>query len=440
MSRTIQLIEQATCPHCWHRFAPHEALFVARHSDLLGDAVAGDAAFLRFLPSRFTREGNAIDPAGAECRELACPTCHLEVTRAILEMPAMFASIIGAPASGKSYYLAAMTWQLRSVLPKFGWNFVDADSLVNERLHQNEQRLFLNDRPERPIALDKTPTEGGDLYRTVRVQGRMISYPRPFQFVLVPRSERDRGIRRVMVLYDNAGEHFLPGQESGAAPMTEHLGRSKVLMFLLDPTQDPRMRAICRSDDPQLRAGPRGTGFAVETARQETVLAEVGQRIRRSLGLAHDAKHKAPLIVILAKADLWEHHVGSPLAKEPMGKSSSGRLKLDVTKIREVSDQCRRLLLRVCPEFVSAAEWLSRSVLFIPVSALGRSPELVQTSAGSEMIAIRPADVKPRWVTVPLLCALQSMEPGRFTLNAVPAEDPAEAGAEPQQTSLREMT
>ncbi len=35
----------------------------------------------------------------------------------MLEMEPLFVSILGAPASGKSYFLTAMTWQLRRTLP-----------------------------------------------------------------------------------------------------------------------------------------------------------------------------------------------------------------------------------------------------------------------------------------------------------------------------------
>jgi hypothetical protein len=35
----------------------------------------------------------------------------------MLEMEPLFLSILGAPASGKSYFLTAMTWQLRQALP-----------------------------------------------------------------------------------------------------------------------------------------------------------------------------------------------------------------------------------------------------------------------------------------------------------------------------------
>ena len=84
---------------------------------MLGDARLGPDQQLRFLPTRFSIEGAAIDPRGFACQGLACPRCHLPVPRALLEMDPLFLSILGAPGSGKSYFLTAMTWALRQTMP-----------------------------------------------------------------------------------------------------------------------------------------------------------------------------------------------------------------------------------------------------------------------------------------------------------------------------------
>jgi hypothetical protein len=406
----MPLVEQAVCPHCWHRFAPHDVLAVARHADLRDDPVAGPEAYLRFLPSRFTVEGIPIDPNGVETRELACPRCHLELSKAHLEMPPLFASIIGAPASGKSYYLAAMTWRMRSLLPGLGWSFSDADPAANARLHASEQKLFLAERPDTPVSLEKTATEGADLYRSVLIDGRPVVLPRPFQFTLMPTDPASR-LRRVLVLYDNAGEHFLPGQETGAAPVTEHLARSHVLLFLLDPTQDPRMRARCRGTDPQLTTGPRGAGFSGESVRQEAILSEAAHRVRRSLGLKHGARHKAPLIVVLAKADLWGGGLFEQLEDEPVRPGPQGAPAVDATAMRATHRACRAVLQDVCPEIVSVAESFCRSVFYVPVSSLGGSPELIRGANGDAFMAIRPRDIRPRWVAAPMLAVLRAVDP-----------------------------
>jgi hypothetical protein len=49
---------------------------------------------------------------------------------------------------------------------------------------------------------------------------------------------------------------------------------------------------------------------------------------------------------------------------------------------------------------VSTAEDFAENVVYIPVSALGHSPEKYPEKNG---LLIKPKDIRPRWVTIPLL-------------------------------------
>ena len=114
------------------------------------------------------------------------PSCHLAVPRPMFEMRPMFLSIFGSPASGKSYFLAAMTWRLRNILPKyFAVGFNDADPALNHRLHEYESLQFLNPNQEALVAIEKTEAQG-DLYDMVLFGDQAVSYPRPFVFSLLP--------------------------------------------------------------------------------------------------------------------------------------------------------------------------------------------------------------------------------------------------------------
>ena len=138
----------------------------------MGDPRLGSDHQLRFSPTRFTVEGDAIDSRGFACQSLACPRCHLPVPRALLEIQPLFLSILGAPASGKSYFLTCMTWLLRKTLPQqFSLSFSDADPASNRSLNEYEERLFLSQHQNKVAALDKTALEG-DLYSTVLFNGR----------------------------------------------------------------------------------------------------------------------------------------------------------------------------------------------------------------------------------------------------------------------------
>ena len=91
-------------------------MWISAHPDLDDDDVVTPRGQRRFLPTRLNENGHAIDVRGEVCHHLACPRCHLSVVRASLELNPLFYSILGAPASGKSYYLAAAIWQLRKAL------------------------------------------------------------------------------------------------------------------------------------------------------------------------------------------------------------------------------------------------------------------------------------------------------------------------------------
>src|SRR4051812_8065624 len=94
----VPLVDRMTCPHCWGTFPPEDVLWIASHDDLRGDPRLGPDQLQRFLPTRFTIDGDAIDARGFPCQFLACPKCHLPLPRALLEMEPAFVSILGAPA------------------------------------------------------------------------------------------------------------------------------------------------------------------------------------------------------------------------------------------------------------------------------------------------------------------------------------------------------
>jgi hypothetical protein len=443
------LLRQVTCPHCWKTFHPEEVLWIAAHADLLGDPRLGPDQPQRFLPTRFNLDGNALDAHGFECQSLACPHCHLIIPRALLEMEPMFISILGTPACGKSYYLASLTWELRQVLPaRFGLSITDIDPLINQPLTANEESLFLNPRATgyQYLAnlIGKTKLQG-EMYDTVAFGNHLVSYPRPYLFSLRPMpSHRQyaqaQQISRILCLYDNAGEHFQPGRETSASPVTQHLGRAELLLYLFDPTQDPRFQRLLTTGS----GADRGT-------RQDLILAEAATRIRRQLGLSQNTQHDRPLIVVLTKCDAWLHLLsdmgvrggqlpldagvrGGQLPPDtdasPPWKGSAGVYGLDGDRIEQRSAEVRALLQRVCPELPQVAEGFAREVLYVPVSALGHSPKAERGGP-----AIRPGDIKPVWVTVPVLYGLYRWMRGlvaglkRSSLPAPPSRSPRPNGS-----------
>ena len=89
------------------------------------------------------------------------------------------------------------------------------------------------------VAIAKTQVQG-DLYDSVSMGTHIVQYPRPFLFNLQPMAShpnhsRSTEISRVMCLYDNAGESFLPGQDTASSPATRQrlIRRQVLLAFVL---------------------------------------------------------------------------------------------------------------------------------------------------------------------------------------------------------------
>jgi len=329
--------------------------------------------------------------------------------------------VVGAPGSGKSHFLAAMAWQLRRLLPsRFGLAFNDADTLSNHAINDYEELLFLQSDLDLPVAIPKTELQG-PLYDQIRLGEQVISLPRPFLFTLRTAAfaaAAPGGRLRLLCLYDNAGEHFQPGTDTVSSPGTQHLARSRAILFLYDPTQHPRFREACRScsKDPQLFAAARNQ-------RQEILLTEAAARVRRYTGLAPQRRHQRPLLVLVSKADVWAPLLGVDLRREPLVSAADpvgGAAAVHLPYVEQVSARLRQLLMRWTPEFVAAAEDFWKQIVYIPVSALGNSPSQQE---GTGMLGIRPRDIRPQWVTVPLLYALGKW--GGGLVRAVEAPPPA---------------
>ena len=405
-------LDKVVCPHCWHQFRPTEILWIARHQDLVGDPVAGPSAFIRFRATRFDVDGAALDARGLACDAMACPACHLPVPRAMLENNSFIFALIGIPASGKSYYLATMSWELRRLLPRhFAIAFNDADPLSNLVLNEAEKSLFLTDDPDELVALAKTEMEG-EMYDRVHMDGQSVMLPHPFFFTLRPTGHHPAAdtmsdASRILCFYDNAGEHFQPGQDSATSPATQYLAQARVFLFLFDPTQDSRFRERCRafSNDPQLR-------IRRAAERQDAVLTEAALRIRTYGRLSAHCKLNKPLLVLVAKADVWGRMIDEDLHDEPIlaSHNNDGQLaQVDMARIEEMSIKVRSLLMEHSPEFVTAAEDGFQYVRYIPISALGTSPNLRDPDGP---LMIRPKQLSPRWVTTPLLYAFAKWSTG----------------------------
>jgi len=411
---------KATCPHCWHIFEPHEVLWIAAHPSLRGDPRLTVYDYRRFLPTRFTVKGGALDEMGAECTQLACPHCQLHIPRLSLELKPWFASIFGAQATGKSYLLASMTYTLRRRLPAgFSVTFTDSDASANKYLVGFEQQLFYNPHPDELLPLKQLivkTQEAGDAYEEVKFGDKSIQFPRPYMFTIRPQqghplaAEPD-SVSSMLCLYDNAGESFEPGRDSAISPVTRHLVESSLLMFLFDPTQSLPFRRKLAGLSTELATDRPLAG----DARQDQILIEVANRIRRFKGLRDTDTYDKPLIVIVTKLDLWESLVPEFRTPSPLiAATRKGSAALNLDRIEELSHAIRRLLFELVPEVVTAADSLAKSVTYVGVSALGTHPvrhPTVTDPQGQHVWSVKPSDVQPANVEIPILYGLNQQFP-----------------------------
>ena len=410
-----RLVQRIICPTCWHTFLPEQVLFAAKAQ--MNDAVLGPNEYQRFLPDRFTVKGEALDPQGVATSQLACPRCHLNIAESLLEVPPLFISIVGSPASGKSYFLATMTWQLRSLLPRASLSFSDADPTANSALMEYEQTLFLNPNPDRPTAIRKTEPNDSRLHKNITLDGVPVRLPVPLQFTVWPTSghpnfTKPHRVGRVVVCYDNAGEACLPQPAEVYdlnSMVVRHLAESGVLLMLFDPAQDPRFKSHCRGDDPQLEHGMRpNSSQTAHLIRQEMILKEAAVRMRSYLGMSQRQRTTKPLVVVLTKFDMLAEAAGVSIDTEPYeGVDGKSPFRMDIARVERTSRAIEGLFREICPEFAATAESLSEIVHYIPVSSFGCNSEYVKQvdseKRDTSFCGIRPCNIHPKWVTVPLM-------------------------------------
>lgn len=384
------------CPCCWEFFTPAETLSIASHPDLVGDAILGSDAMLRFTPEHYSSMGLPLDARGVPCSDFACPHCHSKLPPFFTRTRQHIISLVGVPAAGKSYYLTSLVHELETTFPRdFGMPFRDADPEMNEPLNEMRMRLFTARTPQEAY-IAKTQMQGR-LYHRIWRQGVMANMPRPFIYNLNKGAETHS-----LVLYDNAGEDFQPGRDSMLTPGSHHLSVASGILFLFDPTANPGFRQLLQeSTDPQLR------NTMYQPGRQAMLLAESEMRLRTRLNLPPSEKLDIPMAVIIGKSDTWIHLLGP----EPLLPASRNGMFLP-EHIDVNSTRLRQFIFNIAPHICTNAEAISSNVRYFAASALGESPvEFHDEASGSMLIGPASGQVHPVRVTEPLLWALHNVAP-----------------------------
>jgi hypothetical protein len=392
-----------TCPVCWFRFDRGDVMNIAVHASLRGDPILGEEYMQRFLSSRFNDRGQALDAMGLAAPEIACPHCRRKLPPNFLDQPHHIFSIVGAPSSGKSYYLSVLVKMMQDIaFKRFGVTFRDAAPYENAVLNDMRKHLFSAGTPEEAY-LAKTDLEGA-LYETLPRQGRQVRLPKPFVFRMTQKDRGEDGFS--IVFYDNAGEHFEPGRNSADSPGAQHIAVASGIFFLFDPLYNPEFRRkLDGHSDPQLEQR--------RSDQQDILLAESEARIKEILGLSSSERISTPLAVIAGKSDAWLDMLGAEPLKPALDNGPDGaRVRLD--HIHENSERVRKILLGISPAIVANAEAISSDVMFFAASPLGHPPVRFKDSEGHIRIGPDPVKLNPQRVEDATLWVLSKIAPSMF--------------------------
>ena len=386
-----------TCPICWLKFDRGDVMHVAVHDSLFGDPLLGEEQMKRFHATRFNDRGQALDECGVPCTEIACPHCRRTLAPGFFDEPHKIFSIVGAPQSGKSYYLTVLIKLLQTTLFRdFGVVFRDADPSGNAPINEMKAHLFSAQNPAQAF-LTKTQLEGA-MYERLPRYDRMVTLPKPFIYSLSGAESDDENCS--IVFYDNAGEHFQPGQDSTNSPGAQHIASSDAIFFLFDPTINPDFRrSISDSEDPQFKSQV--------SDHQDIILAETEVRIKKLLGLDRREKVQTPLAIIIGKCDSWIDKIGSENLKNPIVDGT-----LDVGAVEANSQLVRNLMEEHCPYVIANAERISSDVCYFAASAFGHTPVTFEDDKGVSRIGPDPQKINPMYVEIPTLWALSRVRPG----------------------------
>lgn len=392
-----------TCPVCWFRFDRGDVMNIAVHADLRGDPILGDEQMLRYYATRFNDRHQALDAMGLAAPDCACPHCRRRLPPGFLDQPHHIFSIVGAPSSGKSYYLSVLVKLMQaSLFKKFSATFRDAAPDDNAVLNDMRNHLFSASKPE-DAYLAKTELEGA-LYETLPRQGRQVKLPKPFTYHISSRKAPDDGFS--VVFYDNAGEHFEPGTNTADSPGAQHISVASGIFFLFDPLYSPDFRArIKSSEDPQL--------LQQRNDQQDVILSESEVRIKQILGLTTAERVATPMAIIVGKSDAWISLLGSEPLLPLFGEQDGENIVL-TSNIEKNSDRIRDFLLEVSPAIVANAEEISSNVRFFASSPLGHPPIEFVDSGGATQIGPDPEKLDPQRVEDATIWVLTQIAPGIF--------------------------
>lgn len=381
------------CPSCWLHFSAEDINYIAVHASLTGDPLLGEDEKLRFLPVKYNSAGVPLDPMGVPAREKACPHCHRRLPSTFMQMKNDIVSLVGAPSSGKSYYLSILLHYIPGLLYKnYKVAFVDADPPLNAVINTMKNNLFCASSREEHF-LAKTQLEGGMYDRLVR-HGKKVSLPKPFVYIM--RDLDDAGNQTSITFYDNAGEHFEPNINIDDSPGALHVAYANAIAFLFDPLSSIAIKnKLTNCSDPQLERE--------SIDQQAIILAEMSNRIKQIRNSVLD--FGIPFAFIVNKCDAIKSLLDYSQFEDPVSKGV-----LDISAIERNSERVRNFLMEFVPEVVVNADMVSSNVMYFIASPFGHSPHTIKNEAGETYIAPDVSKINPIFIEQPFLWLFSQLD------------------------------
>ena len=409
-----------TCPNCFWRFPAEQLLFISNTTTLVFDHRLRANVPLRFVPTRFTSDGDAIDPGGMPCRETACPHCHLKVPRLLTRRRTFSISTITLSRSGpRSSPFTAMANCFCKLDQSMGLRLQDIDMDGNQILRYFEAlKQPRHDTRGMPL---EAPLEyySGVYFHDHDGAATMLS--KPCLFHLDPLSNHPgyayrNKIARVACLYSNYSEEFEEFINPLGMSTVRHITDACGLIFVFDPTQLVQIAALLRRDsEPQWRSKDRN--------RLEMVYGHVINKISQLRGLQSTERLNVPIVVAVTNFAKWRPLLGPTELPSVYSDIDENSVRfLDTGVVQTISKACRGMLMQHAPEIIGMFESHCRAkdILYVPMSE--QTNELESTTMSWRTIS-------PIWAEVPLLTLIAKMEPELLPCTNVPeavAEPPCE--------------
>jgi len=310
--------------------------------------------------------------------KLVCPLCQHDLPENCLSASQHIISIVGSPASGKSYFLPIHLKELRcNLAQKYACDL----QCANENTQQIEDMMECVYETKKPLPM----TDFCSTYHSVGGE----RHPKPYIYTL-----KTPGMRQEhnLVYYDHTGCAFAPGRDTERKEIDYY--HASGLVFMFDPfsSHDFR-RCMAKHSDTN---DPQHDRPIIDD--HNIILTELRNRLSK-----HPDRHceNLPIAFIVGKYDAWRGLARTLKFYDPTGDKG-----LDDAIIRENSKRLRELLWEICPALVAIVERLPGWVTYFPISNFGKPP--TKDSDGCLQL---PVPLEPFLVDVPMLWLIHQFAP-----------------------------